>query len=56
MPIDQTKNSRVVFVMPIPLREEMERLAKLDRRTLGAYIRNLCEDHVKAERSREKGL
>ena len=50
MPIDETKNVRVVFVMTHELRAEMEALAKLDRRPLGAYIRNLCEDHVKANR------
>lgn len=48
MPIDETKNSRIVFVMPHELRAQLEALAKQDRRTLGAYIRNICEDHVVA--------
>ena len=48
MPIDETKNSRVVFVMPHELRAQLEALAKQDRGTLGAYIRNICEDHVVA--------
>ncbi len=48
MPIDEEKNSRVVFVMPHELRAQLEALAKKDRRPLGSYIRNLCEDHVVA--------
>lgn len=47
MPIDETKNSRIVFVVTHETRAGLERLAKMDRRRLGEYLRNLCEDHVK---------
>ena len=53
MPIDETKNSRIVFVMPHELRAQLEALAKKDRRTLGAFIRNICEDHVVAASQKE---
>ena len=46
MPIQETKNRRSVFVMPHELRAYLEALAKQDMRTLGAYIWNICEDHV----------
>jgi hypothetical protein len=53
MPIDEEKNSRVVFVMPHELRAQLEELAKKDRRPLGSYIRNICEDHVVAASQKE---
>ena len=55
MPIDETKNVRVVFVLKHETRKEMERLAKRDRRALGAYLRCLCEDHVAEHRLPPKG-
>lgn len=47
MPIDETKNVRIVFVVSHETRRDLDALAKKDRRPLGAYLRNLCEDHVK---------
>ncbi|WP_167897225.1 hypothetical protein [Synechococcus sp. CC9311] len=51
MPIDETKNVRIVFVVSHETRAELEVLAKKDRRPLGSYLRNLCEDHVEEKKA-----
>lgn len=53
MPIDETRNTRIVFVVTHETRAGLERLAKLDRRRLGEYLRNLCEDHVAEQAQKE---
>ena len=49
-PIDETKNKRMVIVVPLDVAKEIEALAKKDRRPVSAYVRNLLEDHAKANR------
>ena len=46
MPIDETRNCRIVFVVKHETREQLELLAKRDRRALGAFLRCMCEDYV----------
>ena len=48
MPIDETKNKRLVIVVNQDTARDIEALAKKDRRPLSAYVRNILEDHVKA--------
>lgn len=48
--IDETKNVRIVFVVSHETRRELEALAKKDRRPLGAFVRNICEDRIAAEK------
>ena len=46
MPIDTTKNKRLVIVVSNETAESIEALAKKDRRPVSAYVRNILEDHV----------
>ena len=48
MPIDETKNKRLVIVVSQETAKEIEALAKKDRRPVSAYVRNVLEDHVAA--------
>ena len=48
MPIDETKNKRLVIVVSQDTAKDIEALAKKDRRPLSAYVRNILEDHVRA--------
>ena len=48
MPIDETKNKRLVIVVSHETAQAIEALAKQDRRPMSAYVRNVLEDHVKA--------
>ena len=50
MPIDETKNKRLVIVVSQDTAKEIEALAKKDRRPLSAYVRNILEDHYKENR------
>ena len=52
MPIDETKNKRLVIVVSQDTAKEIEALAKKDRRPLSAYVRNVLEDHVVAAKSK----
>jgi predicted DNA-binding protein len=52
MPIDETKNKRLVIVVSQETAKEIEALAKKDRRPLSAYVRNVLEDHVSAAKSK----
>ena len=46
MPVDQTKNKRLVIVVSHETARAIEELAKKDRRPTSAYVRNILEDHV----------
>ena len=46
MPIDTTKNKRLVIVVSNETAQAIEALAKKDRRPVSAYVRNILEDHV----------
>ncbi len=46
MPIDTTKNKRMVIVVSNETAQAIEALAKKDRRPVSAYVRNILEDHV----------
>ncbi len=48
MPIDDTKNKRLVIVVSHETAQAIEALAKKDRRPMSAYVRNILEDHVVA--------
>ena len=48
MPIDETKNKRLVIVVSQDTAKEIEALAKKDRRPVSAYVRNILEDHCRA--------
>ena len=50
MPIDETKNKRLVIVVSQDKAAEIEALAKKDRRPLSAYVRNIIEDNCKEAR------
>ena len=48
MPVDLTKNKRLVVVVSLETADAIEALAQKDRRPMSAYVRNLLEDHVRA--------
>ena len=48
MPIDETKNKRLVIVVSQDTAKTIEQLAKKDRRPVSAYVRNVLEDHCQA--------
>ena len=48
MPIDETKNKRLVIVVSQETAKTIEQLAKKDRRPVSAYVRNVLEDHCQA--------
>ena len=53
MPIDATKNKRLVIVVSVETAKDIEALAKRDRRPLSAYVRNVLEDHVAAAKTKD---
>ena len=53
MPVDLSKTKRFAVNLPIDLAEEVERLAKADRRTAAGWLRNAIEDAVKAAKPTE---
>ncbi|MDC0277614.1 hypothetical protein OAK87_01420 [bacterium] len=53
MPIDDTKNKRLVIVVSHDTAKAIEALAKKDRRPMSAYVRNILEDHAKAAELKE---
>jgi predicted transcriptional regulator len=53
MPVDLSKTKRFAVNLPIDLAEEVERLAKADRRPAAAWLRNAIEDAVKAAKPTE---
>ena len=50
MPDLKTRSERITLRITPGLREQLDRLAKEDRRKLGEYVYLLLEDHVKAKR------
>lgn len=48
VPINPKDSKRLVIVVPNDLAEQVEALAKKDRRPVSAYVRCLLEDHVRA--------
>ena len=54
MPIDETKNKRLVIVVGKDTAKDIEALAKADRRPMSAYVRNILEVHVKAAKLRQQ--
>jgi hypothetical protein len=42
------RNAQLNLRIKAPLKAQLERLAKQDRRTLSAYVEKLLEDHVKS--------
>ena len=54
MPIDETKNKRMVVVVDLDTAQAIEELAKKDRRPLSAYVRNILQDHVQAHALRSE--
>ena len=48
VPINPKASKRLVIVVPNDLAEQVEALAKKDRRPVSAYVRCLLEDHVRA--------
>ena len=53
MPIDNTKNKRLVIVVSQETAKAIEALAKKDRRPVSAYVRNVLEDHCQAAAMRD---
>ena len=53
MPVDLSKTKRFAVNLPIELAEEVERLAKADRRPAAAWLRNAIEDAVNAAKANE---
>ena len=54
MPIDDTKNKRLVIVVSHETATAIEALAKKDRRPMSAYVRNILEDHCQAAKLRDE--
>ena len=50
MPIDVSKNKRLVIVVSQDTAAEIEALAKKDWRPPSPYVRNIIEDHCKEVR------
>ena len=46
MPVDQTKNKRMMLNVPQPLALRIECLAEMDRRSMSNWILNLVQDHI----------
>ena len=42
-----SRNAQMTLRIKPALKAKLERLAKIDRRTLSAYVEKLLEDHVK---------